>query len=83
MTTEMVPLEIAGYCIWVFGWIIESIADISKEMMITANAKLPKKEREPFCNVGLWYYLLSFLVLCLAHPFIFFSIFLRFSLDFF
>ena len=35
---------------------IENIGDTQKLAFIVANSKLPREERVPFCNVGLWKY---------------------------
>ena len=45
--------QIAGYATWVFGWMLESIADGHK----LAWSATPKSKRTAaFCNVGLWKY---------------------------
>ena len=55
-TPSLSALEIAGYSIWSGGWIIENIADTHKLAFMESNRKKHKKERAPYCNVGLWKY---------------------------
>ena len=50
------PLEMFGFGMWVFGWVIESYADTHKLAFDLQNSKLVQDEKKPFCDYGLWYY---------------------------
>ena len=47
--SEIHPLEIAGICIWIIAYVLESAADLQKMKFITNNSG-------GVCNVGLWRY---------------------------
>lgn len=43
------PLEIAGICVWIIAYVLESTADLQKMKFLSRN-------RGAVCNVGLWRY---------------------------
>ena len=47
--SEIHPLEIAGICIWMIAYVLESAADLQKMKFMANN-------RGGVCNVGLWRY---------------------------
>ncbi|GMH52066.1 hypothetical protein TrST_g4217 [Triparma strigata] len=52
-TSDLSPVEIAGYATWILGWTLESVADGHK----LAWSATPKEKRTAaFCSVGLWKY---------------------------
>lgn len=46
---DVTPFDIAGWALWVFGWVIEILADRQKSAF-----KNDPNNRGKFCNVGLW-----------------------------
>ncbi len=54
--SALTPLEICGFVTWALAWFMESSTDKQKRSFEVANSKLPREQRAPFCNVGLWKY---------------------------
>ena len=53
-TPSLSALEIAGFAIWLMGYVIESIADLQKLAFVTKMRKAGDKKK--LCDVGLWKY---------------------------
>ena len=54
--SALTPLEIGGFVMWALAWFMESLSDKHKLAFEVANSKLPREQRAPFCDVGLWRY---------------------------
>ncbi len=53
-TNELNPLELAGYALWLFGFVFECIADWQKSQFIRNTPR--DQRRSAHCEQGLWRY---------------------------